>query len=148
MLKHLKEFRLFLKLKKCKFMTTKVEFLGFIVSSKGVSMDTCRVKTVTEWPEPTSIKEIQTFLRFMNFYRRFIAQYSKITALITDYLRILKEKKGKKENWFTLNNEAKEAFKQFKQAFKEMPLLTHFNSETEICVETDASVVVIVGILT
>ena len=113
-LKCLKKFRLFFKLKKCKFMTIKVEFLRFIVSSEGVSMNTCKVKIVTEWPEPTLIKEIQIFLGFMNFYRRFIVQYLKMTALITDYLRIFKEEKRKKENQFTLSNKAKETFKQLK----------------------------------
>ena len=84
----------------------------------------------------------------MNFYRRFIAQYSKIMILITDYLRILKKEKGKKKNQFTLNNKVKEAFKQFKQAFERALLLTHFDSEAEICVKTDASVVAIIRILT
>ena len=57
-LEHLKEFQLFFKFKKCKFMTTEVEFLRFIMSSEGVSMEICRVKTVTEWSEFTSIKKI------------------------------------------------------------------------------------------
>ena len=84
----------------------------------------------------------------MNFYRRFIVWYSKMTASITDYLRIPKEEKRKKENQFILNNKTKEAFKQFKWVFKEMPLLTYFDSEAEIYIETDASVVIIVRILT
>ena len=96
MLKHLKEFRFFLKFKKYKFMTIKVEFLKFIMSSKGVFINICKIKTVTEWLKSTLIKEIQTFLEFTNFYRRFIVQYLKMTALITDYLRIFKKKRGKK----------------------------------------------------
>ena len=147
-LEHLKEFRLFLKLKKYKFMTTEVEFLKFIMSSKGIFINIYRVKTVTEWLKPTSIKKIQTFLEFMNFYRRFIAQYSKITASITDYLRILKEKKRKKENWFTLNNKIKEVFKQLKWVFEKVSLLTHFDLKVKICVKTDVFVVVIAEILT
>ena len=83
----------------------------------------------------------------MNFYRRFIAQYFKITASITDYLRIPKEEKGKKENQFTLNNEAKEAFKQLTQVFEGVSLLAHFDFKAEICIETDASAVIIAGIL-
>ena len=69
----------------------------------------------------------------------------KITTPITDYLRIPKEEKGRKENQFTLNNKAKEAFKQLKQAFKKALLLTHFNPKAEVYVETDASVVAING---
>ena len=63
-------------------------------------------------------------------------------------MKIFKEKKGKKENQFILNNKAKEAFKQLKQTFEKTLLLTHFDSEAEICVETDASVIIIAEILT
>ena len=148
MLKCLKEFRLFFKLKKCKFMTTEIEFLRFIMSSEGIFINICRVKTVTEWPEPTLIKKIQTFLKFINFYKRFIVQYLKMTTLITDYLKIFKEKKKKKKNWFTLSNKIKETFKQLKWIFERMSLLTHFNFKAEIYVETDTFVVIIAEILT
>ena len=69
-------------------------------------------------------------------------------ALITDYLRISKEEKGKKKNQFTLNNETKKAFKQLKQAFERVSLLAHFDPEAEICIETDAFIITIVRILT
>ena len=58
MLKHLKKFKFFLKFKKCKFMTTEVEFLRFIISSKGVFMNICKIKTVTEWLKSILIKKI------------------------------------------------------------------------------------------
>ena len=83
----------------------------------------------------------------MNFYRRFIVQYLNITVLITDYLKILKKKKQKKKNQFTLNNKAKKAFKKLKQIFKKTSLLIYFNSKIEVCIKTNASVVIIVEIL-
>ena len=68
-------------------------------------------------------------------------------TLITDYLRIFKEKKGKKKNQFTLNNKIKEAFKQLKQVFEKTLLLIHFDFKAEICIKTNASVVIIAEIL-
>ena len=105
-LTQLQEFKLFVNMKKCKFLTTEVEFLGFIVSTEGVSMDPGRVAMITEWPEPTSIKDIQVFLGFTNFYRRFIAGYSYVTALLMNCLHRAKEEKGKKLTKLILNEKA------------------------------------------
>ena len=58
-------------------------FLGYTVSTVGVSIDRSRVATVEDWPTPTTFREVQVFLRFANFYRRFIKQYSKIVAPLT-----------------------------------------------------------------
>ena len=62
---------LYAKAEKCEFRTHETEFLGFIVSGKGVSMASTKVQAVTDWPIPKSVKEIQQFLGFANFYRRF-----------------------------------------------------------------------------
>jgi len=51
-LQRLREHGLFVKLKKCLFNTKEVPFLGFIVNSQGVTMDSSRVKTITKWPRP------------------------------------------------------------------------------------------------
>ena len=63
---------LFAKLKKCYFHKYKVRFLGYIVSAQGVRMEDKRIEVVEYWPEPKSIKDIQVFLGFANFYQRFI----------------------------------------------------------------------------
>ena len=64
-----------MSLKKCEFFTTKVEFFGFIISVDGVSMDQRRVAAIKDWPKPKSFYEVQVFLGFVNFYRRFIHYY-------------------------------------------------------------------------
>src|SRR5580692_3178868 len=83
----LRRFSLYANLKKCSFFQTEVEFLGFIVGREGIRMDPKRVEAVTQWPQPTSIHDIQIFLGFVNFYRRFIERYSHITRPLTKLLK-------------------------------------------------------------
>ena len=68
---------------KCSFHEDTVEYLGFILSPNGLSMDPGKVSAILEWPEPRKVKDIQSFLGFVNFYRRFISNYSKITVPLT-----------------------------------------------------------------
>ena len=77
---------LYAKLEKCEFHMQKVSFLGFIISSEGISMNPERIRTVAEWPIPESVLDIQVFLRFSNFYRRFIEGYSRVVLPITRLL--------------------------------------------------------------
>ena len=66
---------LFIKVSKYFFLTESVKFLGFIITPKGVVIDLEQVRTITEWPKPKGYKDIQVFLSFANFYRRFVYNY-------------------------------------------------------------------------
>lgn len=145
-LERLRKFKIYCNLKKCRFSTTEVEFLGLIVSTKGVSMDTSRVETITEWPEPTSFKDLQVFLGFINFYRRFIEGYSRIAQPLTGMLK--GSYKGKKPGPFHWNVEEAEAFRTLKTAFTSAPLLRHFDPSQPIRLETDGSGMAIAAIIT
>lgn len=136
-LARLRQYKLYAKLSKCAFKTKKVEFLGFIVGEDGVSVDPDRIRTITEWPEPRTFREVQQFLGFANFYRRFIYRYSRIVAPLTDLL--VGSKNGKKEGTFTFPDTAREAFANLKTAFTTTPVLAHFNTRAAIRVITDAS---------
>src|SRR5260221_9464841 len=70
--------RLFLKPEKCKFEWKEVEYLGLVISKDHVAMDPMKVHRVTEWLTPTKVKEVQSFLGFMNFYWKFIHDFSDI----------------------------------------------------------------------
>ena len=59
---------LFANLKKCRFHKDEVRFLGYIVSAQGVRMEDERIEAVKNWPEPTSVRDIQVFIGFANFY--------------------------------------------------------------------------------
>ena len=78
---------LFANLKKCWFYQDEVRFLGYIVSAQGIQMEDERIEIVKSWPEPKSVRDIQVFIRFANFYQRFIQGFSKIAAPLTSRLK-------------------------------------------------------------
>ena len=88
-LDQLRKYSLFANLKKCRFHQDEVRFLGYVVSSKGISMEAKRIEVVRKWPEPKSVRDIQVFLGFANFYRRFIQGFSKIAAPPTSILKTI-----------------------------------------------------------
>ena len=83
-LSRLQEHKLVIAPEKCEWHKSRVNFLGYIISADGVEMDQEKIKTVLEWDAPETVKDIQSFLGFANFYRRFIDGYSKITCPLTD----------------------------------------------------------------
>ncbi len=91
----LQEAGLYLKLSKCEFDMQRISFVGFIITLEEVEMEPDCVRTIAEWPEPESHRDIQVFLGFVNFYRRFISAFSKIAKPMTDIL------KGGKNRRFT-----------------------------------------------
>lgn len=71
---------------KCEFHATEISFLGYIFSSRGICMDQNKVQAVTSWPTPQTVKELQCFLGFANFYQRFMCNFSTVAAPITALL--------------------------------------------------------------
>ncbi|KAK3574255.1 hypothetical protein QTP86_004408 [Hemibagrus guttatus] len=131
-LARLQQFHLFVKLEKCEFSRTTVTFLGYVISPQGVEMDTNKVRAVSEWPAPATIKELQRFLGFANFYRRFIQSYSSVAAPLTSLLR----GKPKKLSW---TDQARAAFQRLKDCFTMAPILCHPDPDRPFMVEVDAS---------
>ena len=86
-LRCLDKFNLRLKPEKCEFHKTKVNFLGYVVGIDGVQMSEEKIQLVKEWPRPATVKEIQSFLGFLNFNRQFIKDYSKIAIPLTKLTR-------------------------------------------------------------
>ena len=138
-LQRLRDAGLFANLEKCSFATQEVKFLGFIVSTEGIAADPARVETIREWPSPTTLKELQVFLGFANFYRRFIAHYAKVVLSLTSLL--------KGDQKFAWTQEAEEAFQELKERFSSAPILRHYNPALQSRVETDASGFAIAAIL-
>jgi hypothetical protein len=75
-----------MKLLKYEFGVIEVDFLEYRIGITGVSMDPRRIRIITDWSKPEFYRDIQIFLKFTNFYRRFIYRYSTITVLIIDLL--------------------------------------------------------------
>ena len=82
-LQTLKDANLFACLEKCHFNQAEVEFLGHIVSAKGIAVDPKKVQVVKDWPRPTNTKELRSFLGLANYFRKFIQGYSKLVAPLT-----------------------------------------------------------------
>ncbi|KAK3518632.1 hypothetical protein QTP70_006074 [Hemibagrus guttatus] len=131
-LSRLQRHHLYLKLEKCEFHRTTVTFLGYVISRQGVEMDAVKVQAVTEWPIPTTVRELQRFLGFANFYRRFIRNYSSVAGPLTSLLR----GKPKRLAWM---DQARAAFQQLKNCFTMAPILRHPHPDLPFVVEVDAS---------
>jgi predicted aspartyl protease len=138
-LERLQQAGLYLKPEKCEFHVQEVKYLGLIITTEGIRMDPAKVAAVKDWQVPANLKDVQAFLGFANFYRRFILGYSKIVAPLTALT--------KKDQRFQWNVLAQAAFDELKEAFCSAPILAHFDPDRECVVETDASDYVSAGIL-
>ena len=138
-LRRLRQNDLFAKLEKCEFNVDTTNFLGYIVSPTGLRMDESKIAVIKDWPTPRKVKEVQSFLGFANFYRRFITHYSDITVPLTRLTR-----KNAPYYW---SPACEESFRLLKDAFVSAPVLHHFDPTLPPIVETDASDYAIAGIL-
>src|SRR5882724_9988237 len=138
-LDRLREYDLHSKPEKCLFHTQKIEFLGFIVTPTGISIDTAKTDAVSVWPTPTNLKAVQAFLGFTNFYRQFIEGFSNIIIPLIHLTR--------KDTLFIWGPDHTKAFETLKTAFTQAPILAHFNPDNPIVVETDASDYAIAAII-
>jgi len=86
-LEKLRKFKLYASLKKCEFFIIKVNFLKFVVFTKSVSMNLSRINIIKTWFRSKMYQEIQVFLRFINFYQRFIHHYFQIAESLTELLK-------------------------------------------------------------
>jgi len=129
-----------ISLKKSLFLVKKVDFLGYVVATDGVTMNEKKVESVKAWKAPAWMKDIQIFIGFANFYRRFIKNFSAICTPITNRL------KGDPKKLFW-GKEQQEAFDDLKRRFVSAPILCHFYPELDTVVETDASDYALVCIL-
>ena len=106
--------KLYIKPEKCEIEKEKIEYLGVVVSEGKVEMDPIKTEALTSWPTPKRLKELQSFLGFCNFYRRFIKDYSKIA-------KPLNQLTGKEEwKWGV---EQQTAFDTLRRVIMERPVL-------------------------
>ncbi|KAL0147394.1 hypothetical protein M9458_057305, partial [Cirrhinus mrigala] len=124
--------QLFCRLEKCAFHQHTTTFLGFVISVQGVAMDPQKLEAVCSWPLPTSLKQLQRFLGFANFYRRFIRGFSSTAAPLTALT-----KPSRRE--FHLTPEAIQAFKTLCHQFTSAPVLIHPDPVKPFVVKVDAS---------
>ena len=106
---------LYLKLKKCEFNKTRVEYLGMIIEEGKIAMDPVKLGGIRDWPVPITVKQVQSFLGFGNFYQWNIAHYSDLAQPLIDLT--------KKDKTFKWTTKCQTAFDILKTKFTEEPVL-------------------------
>ena len=138
-LSKLREHQLFVKKEKCEFTQQEILFLGDKVSKGMVMMDEGKMQAILDWPPPSKVTELRSFLGLANYYRKFIQGYSKKVAPFTDLL-----KNDKKWVWI---DACQEVFKKLKVAVSSEPVLRLPDFELPFKVHTNASDKAIGGVL-
>jgi hypothetical protein len=86
-LQRLREARLQVDIKKTEFYVTCTKYLGFIISTQGLEVNPEKISAITNWQLLSSVKGVQSFLGFCNFYRRFIKDYGRIAKPLNELTR-------------------------------------------------------------
>lgn len=129
----------YLKQSKCSFAQETIEYLGHVVSGKGVTPEPSKIQAMVQWPNPRTAKELRAFLGLTGFYRKFIKGYATIAAPLTSLLC---------KDAFTWTTESQEAFTQLKSAMTNAPVLALSNFFEPFVIEIDASAMAIGTVLT
>jgi RNase H-like domain found in reverse transcriptase len=130
-LKKLEEHNLYLKPEKCNFHVKEVEYLSVIIGQGQVKMDPTKVKGIIDWPIPTSVKDVRSFLGFCNFYQVFIPHFS-------DKSRPLNDLTCKNHQWEWMERK-QQAFQSLKDACAALPALHCPDWSKRFILETDTS---------
>ena len=133
----LSESGLKLKPSKCEFFKRRLEYLGHIVSEKGIETNPKKIEAIQKWPIPTNITETRSFLGLCNYYRKFIKDYAKIAKPL--YKLISGENAKKKNNEIEWTSECRFAFDLLKKLCTEAPVLAYADYTKTFKVHTDAS---------
>ena len=129
-----------LKPSKCDLFKQQINYLGHVVSKEGVSTDPDKIAAVTQWPQPTTVTEVRSFLGFVSYYRRFIPNFSKVAKPLNQLLQNLEgtpsQMKKFKVYW---GPEQQEAFETLQKLCTESPILAYADFKAPFVLHTDAS---------
>ncbi len=127
----LQQKQLYAKLSKCDFFKHEIGFLGHVINEHGIKMESSKVNAVTNWPIPTNVHELRSFLGLAGYYRRFVKDFSRIASALTALLH-----KNQKYEW---GADQDNAFTALKQAVSSAPILIIPDPQLPYTVVTDAS---------
>uniref|UniRef100_A0A8C6XG21 ribonuclease H n=1 Tax=Naja naja TaxID=35670 RepID=A0A8C6XG21_NAJNA len=138
-LQRVRKHQLYVKLEKCLFFQTSIEFLGHIIAPEGIAMDPRKVEALCSWEPLRRVKDVQRLLGFANYYRIFIPGFAMLTFPLTQLLW--------KKVLFQWGPPQQQAFEALKKAFVTEPILRHPNPHRPFVVEMDTSNVAIGAVL-
>ena len=121
---------------KCRLFRREVTYLGHIVSKEGVAVDPEKTAAVREWPVPTTVKDVRSFLGFAGYYRRFVKGFSKIALPLNN---LLQGTGGKKTAAVTWTPDCQAAFEKLKGVLLQAPVLAYADFKAPFRLYTDAS---------
>ncbi|KEP45598.1 putative Transposon Tf2-1 polyprotein, partial [Rhizoctonia solani 123E] len=130
-LKRLRDNSCYCNLEKCFFFKPEVEYLGVIANREGVRANPEKITKAVDWATPRTVKGVQEFLGFVNFYQRFIKDFNKIVFPLYKLLN--------KDVPWTWETQQEESFKVLKQALVDSPILIQPDPSKEFFLECDAS---------
>jgi hypothetical protein len=132
-----------LKLKKCAFFQTRMDFLGHTITREGIEMQADKITAIQNYPKPRTVKQVQALLGFFNYYRKFMKNFGSIARPLYDMVK--KEVEGKfLDQW---GKEQDEAFEQLKQLAVTAPVRIYPDFTKPFILTTDASGIGIGAIL-
>ncbi len=129
-LHRLREVSLQMNIRKCKFNVEEIVFLEVIVSEQSLRINSVKVKVIVNWTTLINLKEVQNFVRFVNFYHCFIKNFSKLVKSFTQLTR--------KDTSFVWNEVCVQAFDDLKKQVSSISVLRHFDSKRQTILEIDA----------
>jgi hypothetical protein len=130
-LQKLRDHKLYTKLSKCEFWLKQVTFLGHVVSKGGISVDPSKVQDVLSWKAPTSVSDIQSFLKLARYYWRFIEGFSKSSKPMTELLE--------KEKQFKWTPASESSFQELKKRLTTASILVMLDIEKPFSIYCDVS---------
>ncbi|KAF9760650.1 Retrovirus-related Pol polyprotein from transposon 17.6 [Nosema granulosis] len=122
--------------KKCRFFKKEVKILGNIVTEEKIKTDPDKVKTIQEYPEPTTIKELRSFLGVVNYCREFVPKFAMITAPLYGLLKGVRKESNKR---ISMDTKQREAFRAIRKTLTENTERAQPNMEEDFILTTDAS---------
>ncbi|KAI3361878.1 hypothetical protein L3Q82_002197 [Scortum barcoo] len=131
------------KLSKCSFFQKEVSYLGHVISGEGVSTDPSKIEVVANWPIPTTVSELQSFLGFASYYRRFVEGFAKLAAplhkAVAEFGSVKTGKRSGRGGSVCLSDECQQSFEALRNRLTTAPVLAYADFSLPFILEVDAS---------